>query len=79
MVTATRVRHCTHRSGWTRTGRGEHRCDACGVRRFSDYGALRAPGLPHAVTPSGPARREADRRAALLVARAAAGGRRLRR
>ncbi|WP_425507734.1 DUF6255 family natural product biosynthesis protein [Streptomyces olivoverticillatus] len=37
--------NCPHRSGWTHT-RGESRCKCCGVRRFTEYGALRPPGLP---------------------------------
>ncbi|MFI9238558.1 DUF6255 family natural product biosynthesis protein [Streptomyces sp. NPDC053079] len=60
---------CAHRSGWRHTG-GEACCEACGARRFSDYGALRPSGLPHAVTPDGPARRAADRAAAGRVGEA---------
>ena len=57
---------CQHRAGWTRVG-GMLRCEACGTRRFTDYAAMRPPGLPHAVARSGPARRAADRNAARAV------------
>ncbi|MEU4213393.1 DUF6255 family natural product biosynthesis protein [Streptomyces sp. NPDC026206] len=63
------VDNCPHRSGWTHSG-GESRCAQCGTRRFSDYGALRPPGLASAVTPSDRVRRAADRRAARNVAEA---------
>ncbi|MEU1375750.1 DUF6255 family natural product biosynthesis protein [Streptomyces triculaminicus] len=58
---------CAHRAGWTRVG-GEARCDRCGTRRFTDYGALRPPGMPVAVTPSPESGRAADRAAARWVA-----------
>ncbi|MFI1257168.1 DUF6255 family natural product biosynthesis protein [Streptomyces netropsis] len=66
---AVLTRECGHRSGWTRTG-GEARCEACGVVRFTEYGALRPPGLPQVITPVEGALR-ADRRAARMVSRTA--------
>ncbi|WP_221462472.1 DUF6255 family natural product biosynthesis protein [Streptomyces olivoverticillatus] len=45
------VGNCSHRGGWTHDA-GELRCDGCGTRRFTDYGALRPPGLPSTVTSS---------------------------
>ncbi|MEU2870027.1 DUF6255 family natural product biosynthesis protein [Streptomyces olivoreticuli] len=48
-VTAIATRTCTHRNGWTHTG-GEATCGSCGVRRFTDYRAVRPPGLAQAVT-----------------------------
>ncbi|MEU1779959.1 DUF6255 family natural product biosynthesis protein [Streptomyces abikoensis] len=47
------VNHCPHDGCWV-SDNGEQRCTACGVRRFTDYGGVRPPGLPEAVTPSGP-------------------------
>ncbi|MFI1972767.1 DUF6255 family natural product biosynthesis protein [Streptomyces cinnamoneus] len=44
-------RGCPHRAEWTTRAGGEWRCNRCGTRRFLDYGALRPPGLPSAVTP----------------------------
>ncbi|MFI9236646.1 DUF6255 family natural product biosynthesis protein [Streptomyces sp. NPDC053079] len=41
------------------------------TRRFTGYGALRPPGLPHARTPSDADRARADRSAALLISRTA--------
>ncbi|MEU4212303.1 DUF6255 family natural product biosynthesis protein [Streptomyces sp. NPDC026206] len=70
---------CPHHAGWTHTGGGEARCDTCGTRRFSDYGALRPSGLPHPLTPSGAARRAADRAAARRVGEAMRGGTRCAR
>ncbi|MCA6093035.1 hypothetical protein LE181_12790 [Streptomyces sp. SCA3-4] len=61
------VTHCPHAAGWTRTA-GEARCERCGVRRFTEYGAVRPSGLPQAVVPSPRARRAADRAAARNVA-----------
>ncbi|WP_372471992.1 DUF6255 family natural product biosynthesis protein [Streptomyces albireticuli] len=61
--------NCPHRGGWTHHG-GESRCNACGVRRFTDYGAVRPSGLPHAVTPPAPDRHATDRAAALNISRA---------
>ncbi|MEU2873876.1 DUF6255 family natural product biosynthesis protein [Streptomyces olivoreticuli] len=59
---------CPHRTGWART-RGEARCEGCVVVRFTDYGALRPPGLPQAVTGSRGSAHRADRAAAQWVAR----------
>ncbi|WP_372471988.1 DUF6255 family natural product biosynthesis protein [Streptomyces albireticuli] len=61
---------CTHPVGWTHT-RGEARCRACGVVRFTDYGAVRPPGLPEAVTPAPAGARCADRAAASWISEAA--------
>lgn len=63
------ARECGHRSGWTHAG-GRARCEACGVVRFTEYGALRPPGLPQVITPGAGGRR-ADRAAARAVWRAA--------
>ncbi|MEV5238118.1 DUF6255 family natural product biosynthesis protein [Streptomyces cinnamoneus] len=71
----TPTRHCTH-PRWTHTGGGEARCDRCGTRRFSGYGALRPPGPAPVVTPTWTARRAADRAAARRVAEAVGRGRR---
>ncbi|WP_373300696.1 DUF6255 family natural product biosynthesis protein [Streptomyces hiroshimensis] len=57
-------RICTHRGGWSARTRGEARCRDCGTVRFTEYAALRPPGLPHAQTP--------PRRTALAADRAAA-------
>ncbi|MEU7131945.1 DUF6255 family natural product biosynthesis protein [Streptomyces sp. NPDC046261] len=54
---------CAHSAGWTRSG-GEAHCDRCGVRRFTDYGAVRPAGLPHAIVPSPREPEAADRAAA---------------
>ncbi|WP_238492420.1 DUF6255 family natural product biosynthesis protein [Streptomyces sp. UNOB3_S3] len=54
-------------AGAARCGVGR-RCRTCGVRRFTDYGALRPPGLPQAVVPAPRDRRAADRAAARRVA-----------
>ncbi|MFV8128975.1 DUF6255 family natural product biosynthesis protein [Streptomyces syringium] len=62
------MRECGHRSGWACTG-GEARCGACGVVRFTEYGALRPPGLPQVITPGGTGR--ADRAAARVLSRIA--------
>ncbi len=59
---------CPHGTGWART-RGAVRCEGCGVVRFTDYGALRPPGLPQALTVSRGSARRADRAAAQWVAR----------
>ncbi|MEU4208960.1 DUF6255 family natural product biosynthesis protein [Streptomyces sp. NPDC026206] len=64
------VNKCLHHAGWTRAD-GEQRCNACGTRRFTGYGALRPPGLPQVRTPSDEARARADRSAALLTSRTA--------
>ncbi|WP_425506653.1 DUF6255 family natural product biosynthesis protein [Streptomyces rectiverticillatus] len=37
---------CAHRGGWAARTRGEIRCRDCGTVRFSEYAALRPPGLP---------------------------------
>ncbi|WP_420823994.1 DUF6255 family natural product biosynthesis protein [Streptomyces roseifaciens] len=42
-------RTCTHRGGWSARTRGEARCRDCGTVRFTEYAALRPPGLPHPV------------------------------
>ncbi|WP_425329131.1 DUF6255 family natural product biosynthesis protein [Streptomyces eurocidicus] len=63
------MNNCLHHGGWTHHG-GESRCDNCGVRRFTEYGAVRPSGLPHAVTPAAPDRRATDRAAALNISRA---------
>ncbi|MEU5052415.1 DUF6255 family natural product biosynthesis protein [Streptomyces sp. NPDC021096] len=62
------VNHCAHTAGWTHAA-GEAHCDRCGTRRFTDYGAVRPAGLPHAVTPSARDREAADRAAAASVRR----------
>ncbi|WP_420823992.1 DUF6255 family natural product biosynthesis protein [Streptomyces roseifaciens] len=54
---------CTHRGGWSARTRGEARCRDCGTVRFTEYAALRPPGLPHAATP--------PRRSAVAADRAA--------
>ncbi|MFI2072544.1 DUF6255 family natural product biosynthesis protein [Streptomyces triculaminicus] len=59
---------CPHQAGWTQGEEGVWSCARCGTRRFTDYGALRPPGLPEAKTPSPAARRVADRRAAGYIA-----------
>ncbi|WP_425315865.1 DUF6255 family natural product biosynthesis protein [Streptomyces olivoreticuli] len=59
---------CLHRMGWA-PARGAVRCEGCGVVRFTDYGALRPPGLPQAVTVSRGSALRADRTAAHWVAR----------
>ncbi|MHA7960274.1 DUF6255 family natural product biosynthesis protein [Streptomyces sp. L500] len=61
------VNHCPHDGCWV-SDNGEQRCTACGVRRFTDYGGVRPPGLPEAVTPSGKRRPGADRSAATAIA-----------
>ncbi|WP_374223828.1 DUF6255 family natural product biosynthesis protein [Streptomyces sp. ISL-11] len=70
---------CHHQRGWTHALGGASRCDECGVRRFTEYGAVRPPGLPQAMTPRPRDRRAADRAAALNVVaarvRGASGGR----
>ncbi|MGX8908314.1 DUF6255 family natural product biosynthesis protein [Streptomyces netropsis] len=64
------MNNCAHADGWTSAG-GEERCDACGTRRFTDYGALLPPGLPQTRTPSDKARARSDHSAALLISRTA--------
>ncbi|MEW2580183.1 DUF6255 family natural product biosynthesis protein [Streptomyces syringium] len=61
-------RGCGHRSGWTQA-HGEARCNDCGTRRFTDYGALRPAELPQTTTPPPRRARNADRSAARHVAR----------
>lgn len=64
------VNNCLHSGGWSPAeSHGEQRCDHCGTRRFTDYGALLPPGLPQTRTPSDTARARADRSAALLISR----------
>ncbi|MEU1377301.1 DUF6255 family natural product biosynthesis protein [Streptomyces triculaminicus] len=65
------MRHCAHRNGWVDIDDGVQRCEDCGTRRFTAYGALRPPGLPETVTPSPRARGRADRSAARLISRTA--------
>ncbi|GHG56819.1 DUF6255 family natural product biosynthesis protein [Streptomyces griseocarneus] len=65
------VNHCAHRRGWVVTAEGEQRCDDCGTRRFTGYGALRPPGLPERTVPSPRDRARADRDAARLISRTA--------
>ncbi|MFI1800090.1 DUF6255 family natural product biosynthesis protein [Streptomyces sp. NPDC020379] len=62
------VRHCAHRSGWTRDGSASS-CDTCDTRRFTDYASLRPPGLPQWITPKPRHRHEADRAAASRFSR----------
>ncbi|MEU5418952.1 DUF6255 family natural product biosynthesis protein [Streptomyces sp. NPDC020667] len=59
------VRNCAHR--WTRNGSASS-CDTCDTRRFTDYAALRPPGLPQWITPKPRHRHEADRAAAKRIA-----------
>ncbi|GHF36705.1 hypothetical protein GCM10010218_17810 [Streptomyces mashuensis] len=66
MATAT-YNTCTHASGWTHHA-GEARCDACGVRRFTEYRAVRPSGLPVVVTQSLEEAHAADRAAATWIA-----------
>ncbi|MEU5419330.1 DUF6255 family natural product biosynthesis protein [Streptomyces sp. NPDC020667] len=54
---------CTHRDSWTHTG-GEARCESCGVRRFTEYRAVRPPGIAQALTPPRRTAATADRAAA---------------
>ncbi|MBF6044293.1 hypothetical protein GO001_03535 [Streptomyces sp. NRRL B-1677] len=63
------VLRCTHRGGWAARTRGEARCRDCGTVRFTDYGALRPPGLPDAATPPRRTALAADRAAAQQMAR----------
>ncbi|MFI9305791.1 DUF6255 family natural product biosynthesis protein [Streptomyces triculaminicus] len=60
-----------HHPEWESAGTGEARCKQCGTRRFTDYGALRPPGLPQAVRPPARRRAKADRTAATLISRTA--------
>ncbi|WP_449476932.1 DUF6255 family natural product biosynthesis protein [Streptomyces abikoensis] len=62
-------RTCAHRGGWSARTRGEARCRDCGTVRFTEYGALRPPGLPHVVTPTRRAALAADRAAAQWMSR----------
>ncbi|MFE5872297.1 DUF6255 family natural product biosynthesis protein [Streptomyces roseifaciens] len=39
------VMRCAHATGWTQEGDAA-RCDHCGTRRFTGYGALLIPELP---------------------------------
>ncbi|MEU5191885.1 DUF6255 family natural product biosynthesis protein [Streptomyces klenkii] len=64
-----RVR-CSHAEGWAYPAPGEQRCRTCGTVRFTDYGALRPPGLPHALTPKPRDADKADRAAATHIANA---------
>ncbi|MFI1971731.1 DUF6255 family natural product biosynthesis protein [Streptomyces cinnamoneus] len=50
-MTRGRAGDCPHRGGWAGGG-GELRCGECGTRHFTEYGALRPPGLPQAVVPA---------------------------
>ncbi|MEU5428267.1 DUF6255 family natural product biosynthesis protein [Streptomyces olivoreticuli] len=67
-MTAVATRTCTHRNGWTHTG-GEATCASCGVRRFTDYRAVRPPGLAQAVTQPRKVAAVTDRAAAEWVMR----------
>ncbi|GHC59014.1 DUF6255 family natural product biosynthesis protein [Streptomyces cinnamoneus] len=67
-ATGRLVGHCAHGSGWTHTA-GESRCNACGTRRFTQYGALRPPGLPRAIGATARDPHAADRTAARNLAR----------
>ncbi|MEU7131977.1 DUF6255 family natural product biosynthesis protein [Streptomyces sp. NPDC046261] len=60
------VNHCAHNAGWTHAA-GESYCDRCGTRRFTEYGAVRPAGLPHAVVPAARDQEVADRSAAANV------------
>ncbi|MEV4924444.1 DUF6255 family natural product biosynthesis protein [Streptomyces roseoverticillatus] len=60
---------CAHRGGWSARTRGEARCRDCGTVRFTDYGALRPPGLPHVATPPRRTAVAADRAAAQQMSR----------
>ncbi|MFF7021210.1 DUF6255 family natural product biosynthesis protein [Streptomyces klenkii] len=64
-----RVR-CSHAESWTYPVPGEQRCRTCGTVRFTDYGALRPPGLPQALTPKPRDAGKADRAAATRIAKA---------
>ncbi|MFH8784880.1 DUF6255 family natural product biosynthesis protein [Streptomyces roseoverticillatus] len=59
---------CNHREGWNYPVPGEARCRTCGTVRFTDYGAVRPPGLPSALTPKPRDARKADRAAAAWIA-----------
>ncbi|WP_058044308.1 DUF6255 family natural product biosynthesis protein [Streptomyces roseifaciens] len=59
---------CNHSEGWAHPAPGEARCKACGVTRFADYGAVRPPGLPSALTPKPRDARRADLAAAAWIA-----------
>ncbi|MEU8549574.1 DUF6255 family natural product biosynthesis protein [Streptomyces roseoverticillatus] len=64
-----RVRiRCNRSEGWNHPAPGEARCRSCGVTRFADYGAVRPPGLAHALTPKPGDARKADRSAATWIA-----------
>ncbi|MFF4161294.1 DUF6255 family natural product biosynthesis protein [Streptomyces sp. NPDC001678] len=65
---------CEAGVGEVRCGVGR-RCRTCGVRRFTDYGGLRPPGLPQAVVPAPRDRSAADRAAARCVAELLSRGR----
>ncbi|MGW2367442.1 DUF6255 family natural product biosynthesis protein [Streptomyces sp. NPDC001667] len=62
-VTTTATLTCTHRDSWTHAG-GEARCESCGVRRFTEYRAVRPPGIAQALTPPRRTAATADRAAA---------------
>ncbi|MBT2384901.1 DUF6255 family natural product biosynthesis protein [Streptomyces sp. ISL-11] len=74
---SVRAKECRHQAGWSH-GRGESRCQGCGVVRFTDYGAVRPTELPQTVVP-GERARHADRAAAQWLAQAAQRAVRLRR
>ncbi|MEU1372419.1 DUF6255 family natural product biosynthesis protein [Streptomyces triculaminicus] len=61
------VDNCPHTSGWDAT-HGEERCRSCGTRRFTQYGALRPPGLPVTLAPSPRDKGQADRSASMVIA-----------
>ncbi|WP_425506651.1 DUF6255 family natural product biosynthesis protein [Streptomyces rectiverticillatus] len=58
---------CTHRGGWAARTRGQACCRDCGTVRFSEYAALRPPGLPEATASPRRAGLAADRVAAQRV------------
>ncbi|MEV6670747.1 DUF6255 family natural product biosynthesis protein [Streptomyces sp. NPDC051162] len=62
-VTAVATLACAHRDSWTHTG-GEAQCGRCGVRRFTEYRAVRPPGIAQALTSPRTTAALADRAAA---------------
>ncbi|MGK5728650.1 DUF6255 family natural product biosynthesis protein [Streptomyces sp. URMC 124] len=59
---------CHHSEGWDHPAPGESRCRTCGVTRFTEYGAVRPPGLASALTPKPRDARRADIAAATRIA-----------
>ncbi|MEV4439963.1 DUF6255 family natural product biosynthesis protein [Streptomyces sp. NPDC049577] len=66
MAMNRRADTCRHSAGWAH-GNGESRCNDCGTRRFTDYGAVRLRERPEPVRPANP--EKADRAAALWIAK----------